>query len=177
MNNPGKTLNIYNIPKLAKVAYFESFSGRNITRAFEKTGIWPFNKLAFGVDDFAAVSVYQSGSTSAPEEIDEIGNVEDVEQQDLPPGLAPTSASFPPQSESAQGEQSISTASQGANVSEMELTQEDLLESLVPVSPSLHRSTTTPATLPAGGLITPEVIRLYPIVDRTESKKGKQQGK
>ncbi|XP_065160329.1 uncharacterized protein [Atheta coriaria] len=47
VNNPGKTLNIYNIPRLAKIAYFESFTGKNITHAFEKAGIWPFNRLAF----------------------------------------------------------------------------------------------------------------------------------
>lgn len=46
VSNPEKTLNIYNIPKLAKIAYFESFSTKNITSAFAKTRIWPFNKLS-----------------------------------------------------------------------------------------------------------------------------------
>ncbi|KAG7300114.1 hypothetical protein JYU34_015655 [Plutella xylostella] len=67
VNNPGKTLNIYNIPKLAKLAYFESFTCKNIASAFEKTGIWPFNKLAFSDEDFAPVQVYQTESTAGPD--------------------------------------------------------------------------------------------------------------
>lgn len=67
VSNPGKTMNIYNIPKLAKHAFFESFNAKNITKAFEKTGIWPFNKLVFSEDDFAPVKVYQSVSALNPE--------------------------------------------------------------------------------------------------------------
>ncbi|XP_047123036.1 uncharacterized protein LOC124806312 [Hydra vulgaris] len=76
VNNPGKILNIYNIPKLVKIAYFESFNSKNISNAFEKTGIWPFNKLNFSDEEFAAVQVYHSDSSAvtvtqqiAPEEI------------------------------------------------------------------------------------------------------------
>lgn len=171
VNNPGKTLNIYNLPQLAKLAYFESFNGKNITSAFQKTGIWPFNKLAFGDDDFAAVSVYHSGSTSGADVSVVQTNTEDVEQQDLPPELAHTSTSLPPLPlESAQGGQSSSTADQ----------DQGLPRSSVPVSPSLPTSTTPPATLPTIGLITPEVIRPYPKVDRNTSKKlnkGRQPGK
>lgn len=39
VNNPGKTINIYNIPQLAKIAYFDSFNSKNITSAFTKTAI------------------------------------------------------------------------------------------------------------------------------------------
>lgn len=41
VNNPGKTLNVYNIPRLAKIAYFESLNCKNIASAF--------NKLVFDV--------------------------------------------------------------------------------------------------------------------------------
>ncbi|XP_044762023.1 uncharacterized protein LOC123319221 [Coccinella septempunctata] len=68
VSNPGKTLNIYNIPKLTKIPYLESFNGRNITSAYEKTGIWPFNKLIFNDDDFAPVQVYHSNSVTNPNE-------------------------------------------------------------------------------------------------------------
>lgn len=82
VNNPGKTLNIYNIPKLAKIAYFESFNCKNIVSAFEKTGIWPFNKLTFSDDDFAPVQVYQSdfiaGSDTQPIISEEINHAPDL---------------------------------------------------------------------------------------------------
>lgn len=58
INHPGKALSIYEIPPLAKLAYFESFTVKNITSAFTKPGIWPFNKLAFSDDDFAPCDVY-----------------------------------------------------------------------------------------------------------------------
>ncbi|KAI8437006.1 hypothetical protein MSG28_010406 [Choristoneura fumiferana] len=166
VNNPGKTLNIYNIPQLAKLAYFESFTGKNITSAFEKTGIWPFNKLAFSDDDFAAVSVYHSGSTSGPDVSVVQTNTEEVEQQDIPPGLAHTSSSLLPLPlEPAQGGQSSSTVDQG------------FPQSSVSASPPLPTPTTPPASLSA---VTPEVVRPYPEVDRNapkKSNKGRQPGK
>lgn len=60
--NPGKALTIYNIPKLVKIAYFESFTAKNITSGFNKPGIWPLNELAFSDEDFAPTEVYKSGN-------------------------------------------------------------------------------------------------------------------
>lgn len=62
MSNPGKTISIYNIPKLVKLAYFESFTAKNITSGFEKPGIWPFNEMAFSDDDYAPINVYSSNN-------------------------------------------------------------------------------------------------------------------
>lgn len=62
-SNPGKTINIYNIPKLVKLAYFESFTAKNITSGFEKPGIWPFNEMAFSDEDFAPIDVYASNNS------------------------------------------------------------------------------------------------------------------
>ncbi|XP_022834564.1 uncharacterized protein LOC111362220 [Spodoptera litura] len=79
VSNPGKTLNIYNIPKLTKIPYLESFNARNITRAFEKTGIWPFNKLIFNDEDFAPVQVYHSNLVTNDNE-----NTAGEEQRGIP---------------------------------------------------------------------------------------------
>ncbi|KAG5892730.1 hypothetical protein JTB14_001101 [Gonioctena quinquepunctata] len=139
VNNPGKTLTIYNIPKLAKIAYVESFNCKNIASAFETTGIWPFNKLTFSEEDFAPVQVYHSGSPAGPDvnvqQIipEEINNT----QQDQPPISAPAPTSL------------------------------------------LSQPFDSPSTS-AVGLITPEIIRPYPKVDRNalkKSKKGKLPGK
>lgn len=63
MSNPGKKINMYNIPKLVKLAYLESFTARNITSGFEKPGIWPFNEMAFSDEDFAPINVYASNNS------------------------------------------------------------------------------------------------------------------
>lgn len=138
VNNPGKTLNIYNIPKLAKIAYFESFNCKNITSAFEKTGIWPFNKLAFSDEDFTPVQVYHSDSTAGPDV-----NVPQIIPEDI------------------------------------DLAQLDLPARSTPASPSLLSQPFHLPSTSAVGLITPEIIRPYPKVDRKalkKSKKGKLPG-
>lgn len=139
VSNPGKTLNIYNIPKLAKIAYFESFNCKNIASAFEKTGIWPFNKLAFSEEDFAPVQVYYSGSTAGP----------DVNVQQIMP-------------------------------EEINLSRQDPPVRSAPASPSLPTQPFDASCSSAVGLITPEIIRPYPKVDKNalkKSKKGKLPGK
>ena len=96
VNNPSKTLSIYNIPKLAKIAYFESFNCKNIISGFEKTGIWPFNKLAFSDEDFTPVQVYHS-DTSTGQDVNmpqSISEDIDIGQQDLASRGVPTSPSL-----------------------------------------------------------------------------------
>lgn len=62
------------------------------TLYFGKTGICPFNKLAFGDDNFAPVSVYYSGSTSVPN----INVKQVILEEDHLPRLTHTSISLPP---------------------------------------------------------------------------------
>lgn len=58
VSNTGKTIGIYDIPK--SLAYFQSFTAKNIINGFKTPGILPFNKLAFDDDDFASTHVYTS---------------------------------------------------------------------------------------------------------------------
>ncbi|KAG5881881.1 hypothetical protein JTB14_008694 [Gonioctena quinquepunctata] len=55
--NAGKTITICQIAELSKLAIYESFTLKNIVHGFAKPGIWPFNKLAFGDEDFAPCEV------------------------------------------------------------------------------------------------------------------------
>lgn len=48
-NSICQTIKIYNILKLLKLAYFDSFTKKNITTEFDKRAIWPFNEIAFSV--------------------------------------------------------------------------------------------------------------------------------
>ncbi|KAG5882844.1 hypothetical protein JTB14_022355 [Gonioctena quinquepunctata] len=134
VNNPGKTLTIYNIPELAKIAYLESFNCKNIASAFETTGIWPFNKLTFSEEDFAPVQVYHSGSPAGP----------DVNVQQIIP-------------------------------EEINNTQQDQPPISAPAPTSLLSQPFDSPSASAVGLITPEIIRSYPKVDRNAIKNRRKE--
>lgn len=52
-NNPGKTMTIYDIPGIVRIALPLALTQNNILSGFEKTGIYPFNKDKFDDSDFA----------------------------------------------------------------------------------------------------------------------------
>lgn len=52
--NPGKTITIKQIAQLTKPAFQQAFSQKNITKSFEKPGLWPLNRLAFDDSEFMA---------------------------------------------------------------------------------------------------------------------------
>lgn len=56
-SNPGKVINIYNIPRLVRTAYEVSFTHKNIVSSFKKPGIWPLNRLVFTPEDYDAAYV------------------------------------------------------------------------------------------------------------------------
>ena len=57
ISNPGKTVTIYEIPKLAAIAIPLAFKLQNIQKGFEKPGIWPLNSNTFSNEDFICSSV------------------------------------------------------------------------------------------------------------------------
>ena len=57
VSNPGKTLTIYEIPKLAAKAIPLAFKLQNIQKGFKKPGIWPFNSNIFSDEDFVCSSI------------------------------------------------------------------------------------------------------------------------
>lgn len=50
--NPGKPATIYEMAQVAAKAHQQSFTPKNITSAFEKTGIWPVNSQIFTEEDY-----------------------------------------------------------------------------------------------------------------------------
>lgn len=52
INNPGKTIDIYNIAEVLGQVYAKAFSTANILSGFKKPGIYPLNRHAFSEDDF-----------------------------------------------------------------------------------------------------------------------------
>ncbi|GBP87441.1 hypothetical protein EVAR_61481_1 [Eumeta japonica] len=57
VSNHGKTITIYEIPKLAVKAIPLAFKLQNIQRGFKKPGIWLFHSNIFSYEDFACSSV------------------------------------------------------------------------------------------------------------------------
>lgn len=55
--NPRKTSSIFNTPKLVKLAYYVSFTAKNITGEFSNTGKWHSD------EDFAPTNVYGSNNS------------------------------------------------------------------------------------------------------------------
>jgi DDE superfamily endonuclease len=56
-NNPGKTMTIYDIPKIAKQPLERATSQTNILAGFRTTGISPFNRDIFKESDFQSAAV------------------------------------------------------------------------------------------------------------------------
>jgi len=53
-SNPGKTMMIYNIPTIVKLALQNAATPKNIISRFQATGVWPFNHDIFTDADFSA---------------------------------------------------------------------------------------------------------------------------
>ncbi|CAH2084120.1 unnamed protein product [Euphydryas editha] len=168
--NPGKTISIYNIPKLVKLAYMESFNFKNIISGFAKPGIWPFNQMAFSDEDFAPVSVYTSSNL-----------------ENIPPNSETNSAALGPQP-------SINLPSPNINVEDLllenntiidesidtrELSSPSLLQDLQDIFTEICKTSTSSAVTTTINIpITPDVIRPYPtIVRKRKSNKGRKPGK
>ena len=57
MRNPGKPISIYEIAHCAGIAHQRAMTPANITAAFRKTGIFPFDKTIFTEADFLSSAV------------------------------------------------------------------------------------------------------------------------
>lgn len=88
-SNPGKTISVKHIPRITKNPFLEAFSPRNITSAFEKTGIWPLNSSPFVDEDFDATLVYKEQSIKEPVS-DELNLQNDYGDVNIPNQIAET---------------------------------------------------------------------------------------
>lgn len=54
VENTNAKISILNIAKLVNVPFYRAFTPENIKKGFQKSGIYPFNKLAFSESDFVS---------------------------------------------------------------------------------------------------------------------------
>lgn len=77
-SNPGKAVNIYNIPALVKQAQMKAFTPENIMAGFKATGICPYNRYIFTEQDFAPAIPTDREQPSDNNVDVEISNTQDV---------------------------------------------------------------------------------------------------
>ncbi|KAJ8927483.1 hypothetical protein NQ314_020055 [Rhamnusium bicolor] len=87
--NPGKQITIYNVPALSNIAFKNSFTIKNITSGFKKSGLWPINQLVFNDEDF--LSCYRREKND-----DDNANKENINQPI--PSTSKVSSNIPNQS-------------------------------------------------------------------------------
>ncbi|XP_046972441.1 uncharacterized protein LOC124539186 [Vanessa cardui] len=174
--NPGKALTIYNIPKLVKIAYFESFTAKNIISGFNKPGIWPLNELAFGDEDFAPTEVYASRNI---ENVTSTQNI--VEDLSAPTPQPVVSDICHPSTSGTQDFLEIPPESTEQTINSPLITDDDELQrnNLDASEPdALNISPTRQIVAPLKTVLTPEAIRPYPTVVRSnKTNKGRRPGK
>jgi transposase-like protein len=165
VTNPGKTVTIYNIPKIAKLAYFEAFTAKNITSAFSSPGIWPFNQLAFSDEDFAPIKVYTSGNSSITDQQMQEPQASSNELQQNVHTEAATTPQTPPQVTSETPELQV------RSTPEIEVTQK--------TPPRAHEvQSVASGSQENPSPITPAIIRPYPTAEKKKKAvKGRQPGK
>ncbi|KAF0752460.1 DDE-1 domain-containing protein [Aphis craccivora] len=56
-SNPGKWFTIYDFPTVTTNAILNAATPRNITNGFAVSGVWPFNRNIFSIDEFAPAVV------------------------------------------------------------------------------------------------------------------------
>ena len=98
-SHPGKTVTIYDIPELVKVAHEVAFTPSNVTKGFQSTGIFPFNSQIFGDVDFMPSSVSDRPLNAI---FDEVADRYDLSSATTAPSVniganpGPSSAPTPP---------------------------------------------------------------------------------
>ena len=66
-NNPGLTITKYQVAELTSRPYMKSLTPENLTAAFRKTGIYPFDSQVISDSQVAPAVIYQSQQTEQPD--------------------------------------------------------------------------------------------------------------
>lgn len=159
LSNPGKTITVYDIPKLTNIAFTNSFTIKNIVSAFKTTGIYPVNQLIFSHDDFDS-----SYATDRPEPAA-------LEVPALP--IVPAIPEVPTSTEEisnnlANNLITLSASSQSGPI----VSSSTMHISLMP-----ENCASTSAVSHKNSIVSPEVIRPFPKATARKKTTNRQRGK
>nr|XP_023011718.1 uncharacterized protein LOC111502004 [Leptinotarsa decemlineata] len=91
-SHPGRIINQYDVARLLSPAFLKCAVAINAVHGFERPGIWPVNKYAFGDEDYEPAAVIAgtsdmnigTESTNSPERIDIPGSFAETSSTPLP---------------------------------------------------------------------------------------------
>ncbi|XP_022127680.1 uncharacterized protein LOC111001920 [Pieris rapae] len=151
VSNPGKTVTIYDIPKLAAIAIPLAFKPQNIQKGFEKPGIWPFNSNIFSNEDFLCAAVTDR---DAPVTNEALSSRND-------PIIQTTSTQVLPEQSERENQIEVDSANNNIDVADASMS-----------------FATDQITIEVAEVVTPEIVRPYPKASprkliRNVRKKGK----
>jgi hypothetical protein len=151
VSNPGKTVTIYDIPKLAAIAIPLAFKPQNIQKGFEKPGIWPFNSNIFTDEDFLCAAVTDRDAPVTDEALPSRND----------PIIQPTSTQVLP--EQSERENQIEVDPVDKNIDVADASTSFAIDQI---------------TIQVAEVVTPEIVRPYPKASprkliRNVRKKGK----
>ncbi|CAH1974303.1 unnamed protein product [Acanthoscelides obtectus] len=92
-SHPGRIINQYDVSRLLAPAYLKAAVAINAVHGFEKPGIWPVNKHAFGDEHFTPAEVLAGTSTLNSQ----AGTLAPIESIDLPESAVEALPSIEPQ--------------------------------------------------------------------------------
>lgn len=91
-SHPGRIINQYDVARLLSPAFLKSAVAQNAVHGFERPGIWPVNKYAFGDEDYEPAAVI-AGTSNMNIGTESINSIETI---DIPRPFADTSSTPSP---------------------------------------------------------------------------------
>lgn len=177
-SHPGKTMTIYDIPGVVKIAMPQAFTQSNIQAGFIKTGIYPFNRNLFGEIDFAPSFVtdrpnpdtednVSAGPSSAINALcvpNSVNNSPGLNNQMLPPTDSVSEESLTPFTNQIQISETTSLVTPPASLPEIVRVPQNASISAPPLSslPEIVRVQQTASSSDTPPAFSPEIVRPLP---------------
>ena len=162
MRNPGKPISIYEIAHCVGIAHQKAMTPANITAAFRKTGIFPFDKTIFTEADFLSTAVTDRPAPSSDD---------GAEAMPTAVYVAPA-GNVIPQSNTSTSDPITSTSNPSTSTSNPSTSTSD------PITSASDPSKSTPDNSLAPQIFnSPTVFKGYPkAMERKSTGKGRRKG-
>ena len=185
INNPGKTMTIYDVPGIVREAFPLAFTPNNIVHSFRKAGIWPCNEFVFGDDDFAPsfvtdrpMPLSQSNDNTNAAPVEPIVTIPPIQQneEDILGNPSPTLLQTEEQNELTPENLSLTLGLEASLIPEIERSMPNLDISVGAVIEEMSRSPVPgTSTADSSTFFSPEAVRPLPkAAPRSKSNRGRK---